>query len=82
MTTPVIAIPCLMGSAAGPSAPPAAAVVVTAVVALTAVVVVDDELSLIELEPEVAVPAPLPNPGISLKSVEHKLAEELDDLAF
>ena len=76
MTTPAIAIPCLMGSAPWPSAPPAAAVVVTAVV------VVDDEPELIEIEPEVAIPAPLPNPGISLRSVEQKITEEVDDLAF
>ena len=83
-----------MGSAPWPSAPPAAAEVVTAVViltavvvstavvVLTAVVVVDDEPELIELEPEVAVPAPLPNPGISLRSVEQEIKEEVDDLAF
>ena len=82
MTTPAIAIPCLMGSTPWPSAPPAAAVVVTAVVVSTAVVVVDDELELIEIEPEVAVPAPLPNPGISLRSVEQEITEELDEPAF
>lgn len=94
MTTPAIAIPCLMGSAPGPSAPPAAAVVMTAVVVvtavvviiavvvLTAVVVVVDELELNEIEPELAVPAPLPHPGISLRSVEQEITEELDEPAF
>ena len=77
-----------MGSAPWPFALPAAVVVVTAVLVLqavvvsTAVVVVDDELEPIEIEPEVAVPAPLPNPGISLRSVEQEITEEVDDLAF
>ena len=82
MTTPAIAIPCLMGSAPGPSAPPAAAVVISAVVVVIAVVVVDDEIGLIDIEPEGAVPAPLPNPGISLRSVEQEFTEELDEPVF
>ena len=88
MTTPAIAIPRLMGSVPGPSAPLAAAVVVTAiivimaVVLLIAVVVIDGEQELIEIEPEVTVQAPLPNPKISLRSVEQETTERLDEPAI